>query len=72
MTSQYLKHKDLNFPGGTVDMSLPANGRRHRFDPWSGKIPHATEQINPCATTSEPEFYNPHTATIEPEYRQLL
>ena len=28
--------------------------RRHRFDPWSGKISQATEQRNPCATTTEP------------------
>ena len=25
-----------------------------RFDPWSGKIPHAAEQLSPCATTIEP------------------
>ena len=28
--------------------------RRHRFDPRSGKIPHASKQLNPCATTTEP------------------
>ena len=28
--------------------------RRHRFDPWSGKIPHATEQLSLWATTVEP------------------
>ena len=26
----------------------------HRFDPWCGKIPHAAEQLSPCATTIEP------------------
>ena len=26
--------------------------RRHRFDPWSGKIPHVVEQLRPCATTT--------------------
>ncbi|XP_049557958.1 ATP synthase mitochondrial F1 complex assembly factor 2 isoform X4 [Orcinus orca] len=25
----------------------------HGFEPWSGKIPHATEQLSPCATTTE-------------------
>ena len=25
--------------------------KRHRFDPWSGKIPHAMDQLSPCATT---------------------
>ena len=24
--------------------------RRHRFDPWSGKIPRASEQLSPCTT----------------------
>ena len=33
------------FPGG-------AGG--HRFEPWSGKIPHATEQLSLCATTTDP------------------
>ena len=25
----------------------------HRFDPWSGKIPHTGEQLSPCPTTTE-------------------
>ena len=28
--------------------------REHGFDPWSGKIPHAAEQISPCTATTEP------------------
>jgi len=28
--------------------------RGHRFDPWSGKIPHAMEQPSVCATAPEP------------------
>ena len=28
--------------------------RRHGFKPWSGKIPHAAEQLSPCTTTVEP------------------
>ena len=28
-------------------------GRRHKFEPWSGKIPHAMEQLSPCARTTE-------------------
>ena len=28
--------------------------RGRRFNPWSGKIPHATEPLNLCATTAEP------------------
>ena len=28
--------------------------RRHRPEPWAGKIPHASEQPSPSATTTEP------------------
>ena len=28
--------------------------RGHGFRPWSGRIPHAAEQLGPCATTAEP------------------
>ena len=28
--------------------------RRHGFGLWSGRIPHATEQLSPCATNMEP------------------
>ena len=27
--------------------------RRRRFDPWSGKIPHAAEQLSLCSTATE-------------------
>ena len=45
--------------------------RRHRFDPWLGKIPHATEQLGPCAITSlysraqEPQLLSQGATTIE-------
>ena len=41
------------FPGGSV-VKTACQCRRHGFDPWSGKIPHAAEQLSPCATTTEP------------------
>ena len=28
--------------------------RRHRFSPWSRKIPHVTEQLSQYTTTPEP------------------
>ena len=40
----------------------------HRFDPWSGKIPHASEQLSPCATTTEPgkpQLLSPGAAATE-------
>ena len=27
--------------------------RKHKFDPWSRKTPHAAEQLSPCATKRE-------------------
>ena len=32
--------------------------KRLEFDPWSGKIPRAMEQLSPCATTTEPGLHN--------------
>ena len=46
--------------------------RRHRFDPWSEKIPHAVEQlrpyapvIEPCSRVQEPQLPRPRAATAE-------
>ena len=33
--------------------------RGHGFEPWSGKIPHATEQLGPWATITEPARLKP-------------
>ena len=33
--------------------------RGHRFEPWSGKIPHAVEQLGPWATITEPACPEP-------------
>ena len=32
--------------------------RGHRLESWSWKIPHAAEQLSPCATTTEPTCHN--------------
>ena len=42
------------------------NKRGHGFDPWSGKIPHAVEQLSPCAKTTEPALQSPRATTTEP------
>ena len=50
----YLFKKDEGFPGGLVVKNLPVNaGDMNKFNPWSGRIPHASEQPSPCPTTSE-------------------
>ena len=47
------------FPGGAVVENLPASAGGHGFDPWSGKTPHAVEQLGPWATTTEPARLEP-------------
>ena len=56
----------LDFPGGAVVKNPPANAGDIGSEPWSGKIPHAAEQLSPCATTTEPAFYSPQATTTEP------
>ena len=47
------------FPGGAVVESLPANAGDTGSEPWSGKIPHAAEQLGPWATITEPARLEP-------------
>ena len=49
-----LREVVLGFPGGVVVKNPSANAGGHGFVPWSRKIPHAAEQLNLCATTTEP------------------
>ena len=39
--------------------------RRHGFRPWSGRIPHAAEQLGLCATAAEPVLWSPQFTTTE-------
>ena len=43
------------FPDGPVVKNLPANAG-DRFDPWSGKIPHAAEQLSLWPTATEADL----------------
>ena len=49
-TWKFIQKRFMDFPGGAVG---------HGFKPWSGKIPHATEQLSPCATATEPALQIP-------------
>ena len=53
------------FPGGTVVKNPPARG--HGFEPWSGRIPHAAEQLGPWATTTEPARLEPVLRNERPQ-----
>ena len=39
--------------------------RRHEFDPWSGKIPHAKGQLSLHTIATEPVLYSLGAATTE-------
>ena len=46
-----------DFSGGPVVKNPPDNAEDTGWilgDLWSGKIPHALEQLNPCNKTTEP------------------
>ena len=50
-----LRIKARDFPGGPVVKNPPSNAGDVGSIPGGGtKIPHAVEQLNPCATTTEP------------------
>ena len=40
--------------------------QRHRFNPWSRRIPHAMEQLRPWATTTEPVLQSLGATVTEP------
>ena len=49
-----LEYSLTGLPGGTVVENLPDNAGIHEFEPWSGRIPHAAEQLGLWATITEP------------------
>ena len=44
----------LDFPGGTVGKNPPTNAGGAQVQSLAGKIPHASEQLTPWATTTKP------------------
>ena len=53
-----LKKKGSGLPWWCRGWDSTCQCRRHGFDPWSGKIPHAAEQLSLCATITEPVCCN--------------
>ena len=56
------------FPVGSVVEQSACQCRKRGFAPWPGKIPHAAEQINPCATTTEPVLQSPEPQLLKPTH----
>ena len=55
-------HRGLHWWSSSKEFACQC--RRHRFNPWSRKIPHAAEQLSPCSTP-EPVFQSPGVTATE-------
>ena len=51
--AQFPKDEVLGLPWWRSGWESACQCRGHGFNPWSTKIPHATEQLSPCTTTIE-------------------
>ena len=49
----------LGFPWWRSGWESACQCGGHGFEPWSGKIPHAAEQLGPWATITEPVHLEP-------------
>ena len=56
--STYVKKILQGLPWWHSGLESACQCRGHGFEPWSGKIPHAAEQLSPCTTTTEPTCHN--------------
>ena len=54
-----LKIRRVGLPWWHSGWESACRCRGHGFEPWSGKIPHAAEQMGPWATTTEPARLEP-------------
>ena len=53
-----LKNKSPGLPWWRSGWESACQCRGHGFEPWSGRIPHAVEQLRPWATITEPVLRN--------------
>ena len=60
-----LKIHNLGLPWWLSGKEFTCQCRRHGFDPQSRKIPHATEQLSPCAITTESMLQIPGATASE-------
>ena len=57
---QFLQYNSpLGLPWWRSGWESACQCRGHEFEPWSGRIPHAVEQLGPWATTTEPARLEP-------------
>ena len=62
---QCLLKVDLGLPWWLSGKESSCQCRRHRFNPWFGKTPQATEQLSQCVTTTEPVLWSRRAAATE-------
>ena len=55
-----------SFPDDSVVKNPACQCRRLSFDPQSGIIPYASEQLGSCTRTTEPVLQSPRTPTTKP------
>ena len=53
LSSSKVKSSPEGIPRWPSGKESTCQCRRHRFDPWSGKIPHAAGHLSLCTTTTE-------------------
>ena len=55
----HLKDYSIGLPWWRSGWESACQCRGHGFEPWSGKIPYAAEQLGPWATITEPAHLEP-------------
>ena len=68
-SQMYFKRQYAGLPWGLKGEESAYQCRRHRFNHWYRKIPHATKHLSPWATTTEPVLWSPWDTTTEPMCR---
>ena len=57
--SNPIKNEQRGLPWWRSGWESACQCRGHGFEPWSGRIPHAAEQLSPWATITEPARLEP-------------
>ena len=59
ITLYFFKKREMGLPWWRSGWESACQCRARGFEPWSGKIPHAAEQLGPWATITEPARLEP-------------
>ena len=65
----FMSYLRRDFPGGPVVKNL-CQCREHRFNPWSGRISHATGHLSLCSATRKAITMRSPCATTKTQYSQ--